>query len=257
MQGESAMRHALSAIACAAMACLLVQPAAAWFRGGGSYGGGHWGAAAGGGHWAAGGFGHYGSGTYGTTSGGTHYATTSRGGSAEAGNGSWSATSASGRTNSGSYGTTAYGTHYATGSYGGAVATNDGHWAGESNGTYAYGNHYYGGSTYYGAYHPPAVVNRSYGTGCYSCGGWGAAAAGLAVGTAIGAAAATTANLNGAAAATAAYRGYIVGDTYAALPVGCNYTPMAGTVYYSCGGPWFTPYYGANGMYYRVVLPPA
>jgi hypothetical protein len=79
------MKHALSAVACAAMACLLVQPAAAWFRGGGSYSGGHWGAAAGGGHWAAGGFGHYGSGTYGTTSGGTHYATTSRGGSAEAG----------------------------------------------------------------------------------------------------------------------------------------------------------------------------
>jgi hypothetical protein len=257
MQGKHAMKHALSAVAYAAMACLLVQPAAAWFRGGGSYGGGHWGAAAGSGHWAAGGFGHYGSGTYGTTSGGTHYATTSRGGSAEAGNGSWSATSASGRSNSGSYGTTAYGTHYATGSYGGAVATNDGHWAGESNGAYAYGSHYYGGSTYYGAYHPPAVVNQYYGTGCYSCGGWGAAAAGLAVGTAIGAAAATTANLNAAAAATAAYRGYIVGDTYAALPAGCNYTPMGGTVYYSCGGPWFTPYYGANGMYYRVVAPPA
>jgi hypothetical protein len=256
MQGKQPMKHALSAIACAGMACLLAQPAAAWFRGGGSYGGGHWGAAAGGGHWAAGGFGHYGSGTYGTTAGGNHYATSARGGSAEAGNGSWSATSASGRTNSGSYGTTAYGTHYATGSYGGAVATNDGHWAGESNGQYAYGSHYSGGSTYYGAYHPPAVVNQYYGTGCYACGGWGAAAAGLAVGTAVGAAAATAASANAAAAATAAYGGYIVGDTYAALPVGCAYSPMGGTVYYSCGGPWFTPYYGANGMYYRVVPPP-
>ena len=38
------MKHLLSAITCAAMACLLVQPGAAWFRGGGSYGGGHWGA---------------------------------------------------------------------------------------------------------------------------------------------------------------------------------------------------------------------
>ena len=57
------------------VALVQMQPAGAWMRGGETYGGGHWGAAAGGGHWAAGANGHYGSGTYGTTSSGTHYAT--------------------------------------------------------------------------------------------------------------------------------------------------------------------------------------
>ena len=195
------MKHSLPAIACVALACLQMQPATAWVRGGYTGGGGRWGAGASDGHWAAGADGHYGSGTYGTTSGGTHYATTSRGGSAEASNGSWSSTSASGHSNSGSYGTTAYGTHYATGSYGGAVATNNGHWAGESNGQYAYGSHYEGGATYAGAYHPPAVVNQYYGTGCYNCGGWGGAAAGVAVGAAVGAAAVGVANATANAAA--------------------------------------------------------
>jgi hypothetical protein len=246
------MKLSLSAIACMTVACLVVHPASAWMRGGGSAGGGHWGAAAGGGHWAAGADGHYGSGTYGTTSGGTHYATTSRGGSATASNGSWSSTSASGHTNSGSYGTTAYGTHYATGSYGGAVATNNGHVAAESNGQYAYGTRYAGTATYAGAYHPPAVVNQYYGTGCYNCGGWGGAAARVAVGAAVGVAAVSAANAN----AAAPHSGYVVGDVYAALPAGCGYSPVGGSAYYSCGGTWFSPYYGANGMYYRAIPAP-
>jgi hypothetical protein len=258
------MKHSLPAIACVALACLQMQPATAWVRGGYTGGGGRWGAGASDGHWAAGADGHYGSGTYGTTSGGTHYATTSRGGSAEASNGSWSSTSASGHSNSGSYGTTAYGTHYATGSYGGAVATNNGHWAGESNGQYAYGSHYEGGATYAGAYHPPAVVNQYYGTGCYNCGGWGGAAAGVAVGAAVVGVAnananAAAANANAAAAnanAAAVRAGYVVGDVYAALPAGCAYNPIGGSAYYSCGGSWFSPYYGANGMYYRAIPAP-
>jgi hypothetical protein len=229
------------------LALLQLQPANAWMRGGGAYGGDRWGAAAGGGHWAAGGAGHYGSGTYGTTSSGTHYATDARGGSAEASGGSWSSQSASGRTNSGSYGTTAYGTHYATGSYGGAAATNNGHWAAEGNGQYAYGNRYTGTAVYGGAYHPPAVVNQYYGTGCYNCAGWsgaGAVAAGVAVGAAAGAAAAS------------AHAAYAPGDVYAALPAGCAYSSYYGTAYYNCGGTWFSPAYGANGVYYRVVPMP-
>src|ERR1700719_68074 len=75
-----------------------MQPAGAWMRGGEMAGGGHYGGAGGGGHWAAGANGHTASGTYGTTAGGTHYATNSKGGSAEAGNRSWSSQSASGRT---------------------------------------------------------------------------------------------------------------------------------------------------------------
>jgi hypothetical protein len=125
------------------------------------------------------------------------------------------------------------------------VATNNGHWAATSNGSYAYGNHYYGGTTYSGAYHPPAVVNQYYGTGCYNCGGWsgaGAVAAGAA-GLAVGAAAASAA-------------AYSNGDIYAALPYGCSYAPYYGAAYYNCAGTWFVPNYGANGLYYRVVPAP-
>jgi hypothetical protein len=130
------------------------------------------------------------------------------------------------------------------------VATNDGRWAGESDGQYAYGNHYYGGSTYYGGYHPPAVVNQYYGTGCYACGGWGAAGA-VAAGVAVGAAVGAAASANAAAAAAYAY-----GDVYAALPAGCVYAPYYGTAYYHCGFTWFSAAYGANGVYYRVVAAP-
>lgn len=225
-------------------------PAQAWYRGGTTASGGRYGAEASNGQWAAGANGHYASGTYGTTSSGEKYATSSRGGSAEAQNGSWSSTTANGRTNSGTYGTTAYGTHYATGSYGGAVATNNGNVAATKNGQYAYGTHYAGTTAYGGAYHPPTVVNQYYGTGCYNCGGWGGAAAGAAVGATVGVAA-------GAAAASAAARpAYAPGTVYAALPGGCAVVPAQGHTFYNCGGTWFVAAYGANGVYYSVVPPP-
>jgi hypothetical protein len=105
------------------------------------------------------------------------------------------------------------------------------------------------------------VVNHYYGTGCYNCGGWNtgaawaAGAAGLAAGTAIGAATAGAASANAYAAgvAGAARPAYVMNDIYPTLPAGCIYSPMSGLAYYRCGGTWFSPYYGANGMYYRVV----
>jgi hypothetical protein len=75
----------------------------------------------------------------------------------------------------------------------------------------------------------------------------------VAVGAAVGVAAATTANANAAAVAAASYP---YGDIYAALPVGCAYAPYYGVAYYHCGYSWFSPNYGANGIYYRVVAPP-
>jgi hypothetical protein len=47
-----------------------------------------------------------------------------------------------------------------------------------------------------------------------------------------------------------------MGDVYPVLPAGCAYSPYNGGAYYNCGGTWFSPYYGANGMYYRVVPVP-
>lgn len=131
-------------------------------------------------------------------------------------------------------------------------AAGGGHWAAGGGGHYAYGGYHYGGAGY--GYHPPAVVNHYYGTGCYNCGGWGggggAAVAGAAVGLAAGAAI-------GAAAANSAYTaGYAAGSVYAALPAGCIYTPVGGVTYYQCNGTWFSPAYGANGTYYNVVAAP-
>jgi hypothetical protein len=250
-QGEFAMSKRSIAAVAAGLMILGTGPASAWMRGGYTPGGGHWGSAGSDGHWAGDWNGHTGGGSYGTTANGTHYATTDRGGSATASDGSWSSQSASGRTNSGTYGTTAYGTHYATGSYGGTVATNNGNWAAGRNGQYAYGNTYTGAGGY--GYHPPAVVNQYYGTGCYNCGGWGsgaAVAAGAVAGAAVGVAA-------GASVASNAYAaGYAAGSVYAALPAGCIYTPVGAQTYYQCNGIWFTPSYGANGTYYSVVPAP-
>jgi hypothetical protein len=71
----------------------------------------------------------------------------------------------------------------------------------------------------------------------------------VAVGAAVGMAAANTVNANAAAA-------YASGDIYAALPAGCGYSSYYGKAYYKCGGTWFSPAYGANGVYYRVVPSP-
>jgi hypothetical protein len=102
-------------------------------------------------------------------------------------------------------------------------------------------------------------VNNYYGSGCYNCGGWsaaGAAAVGLAAGTAIGAASASTASANAYAAGVAAGSAYAMGAIYATLPAGCVSSPFGGVTYYRCGATWFSPSYGANGLYYRVVPMP-
>ena len=65
-------------------------------------------------------------------------------------------------------------------------------------------------------------------SGCYDCGGWntaGAAAVGLAAGTAIGAAGANAASANAYAAGVAAGGAYAMGAIYPSLPAGCIYRP--------------------------------
>jgi hypothetical protein len=138
----------------------------------------------------------------------------------------------------------------------------------------AYGNAHWGGAyyhppyhpAYYPVYHPPTTVNY-YGAGCYNCGGWStasAAAAGAAVGLVAGAAVAS-ANTNavaassynaGVAAGAASATSYVMGALYPTLPAGCITPTVRGTTYYLCGNTWFQPFYGANGVYYRVVPTP-
>ena len=104
-----------------------------------------------------------------------------------------------------------------------------------------------------------------YGSSCYNCGGWsaaGAAAAGLAVGVVAGAAVASansaqaTSNAYNAGVVAGASAVYATGAIYATLPANSVTTVVQGQTYYLNGNTWFAPSYGANGVYYRVVVAP-
>jgi hypothetical protein len=57
-----------------------------------------------------------------------------------------------------------------------------------------------------------------------------------------------------ATGATAA--SYSIGQIVSILPAGCI-TPNVGSgTYYLCGNTWFSPSYGAGGVYYKVVPTP-
>jgi hypothetical protein len=118
---------------------------------------------------------------------------------------------------------------------------------------YGYAGYHPAGYGYgYPAYHPPVAVPYYSASGCLGC----AVAAGAVVGATVGAVAASA---NTAAAYSSGYAagsvaGYSMGVNYAALPTGCAY--QAGPNEYLCGGSWFRPAYGANGLYYTVVPAP-
>jgi hypothetical protein len=155
-------------------------------------------------------------------------------------------------------------THYAWGGtthtnvYGGTTSARYGAGAVHTTpyGTTAYASAYHPPTAYYG-YHPPAAVGY-YQSGCYHCGYGAAAAAGAVAGAAIGAAVGTSGSSAAAAnAAAATVAAYPMGAVYAALPAtGCAMPQINGATYYLCGNTWFSPAYGANGVYYRVVPTP-
>jgi hypothetical protein len=172
----------------------------------------------------------------------------------------------------------AYGGTTHTNVYGGTTSARYGAGAVHTTpyGTTAYASAYHPPTAYYG-YHPPTTVGY-YQAGCYHCGYGAAAAAGAAIGAAVGTsgtsaaaanANAAAANANAAAANAAAAAAtaatvvpaypvaYQMGAVYAALPAGgCAMPEVNGTLYYLCGNTWFSPAYGANGVYYRVVPTP-
>ena len=49
---------------------------------------------------------------------------------------------------------------------------------------------------------------------------------------------------------------YSMGQFIAVLPAGCITPSVQGTTYCLCGNTWFSATYGANGVYYKVVLGP-
>jgi len=212
------------------------------------------------------------------------------GGSTSHSYGSTSHTSAAGTSTSHTYGqgtshTNVYGGSTTHGYYGGTTHTNA--YGGTTSGAYgagvqhttpygttAYASAYRPPTAYYG-YHPPTTVGY-YQAGCYHCGYGAAVVAGAAVGAAAANKSAATANANAAAAnanavaasanaaaananvaaASAANVTYEMGAVYGALPAGCITPSVQGGTYYLCGNTWFSPSYGANGVYYRVVSAP-
>ena len=194
--------------------------------------------------------------------------------------GSTSAAYGEGASHTNTYGgstSAAYGqgaTH--TNTYGGSTSAAYGEGAYHTN-TYGATTAYHP-TTYYG-YHPPTTVNY-YGASCSNVNGWATAAA---VTTAAVATSAVI-SANTAAATSNAYNSgynagastgsqqvvisqpapqpvaynYTVGQTFAALPPGgiTSTATVQGTTYYLCGTTWFSPAFGANGVYYRVVPPP-
>ena len=49
---------------------------------------------------------------------------------------------------------------------------------------------------------------------------------------------------------------YAMGAIYATLPGECSSPVVQGETYYLCGNTWFSPFFGANGISYRVVQTP-
>ncbi|MCX5677575.1 MAG: hypothetical protein NTY76_00490 [Candidatus Omnitrophica bacterium] len=48
-----------------------------------------------------------------------------------------------------------------------------------------------------------------------------------------------------------------IGAQVPMLPQGCQAKNIGGTLYYQSGSAWYRPYFGASGVYYQVVEPPA
>jgi hypothetical protein len=72
----------------------------------------------------------------------------------------------------------------------------------------------------------------------------------------IGAASAEANQASAYQAGVAAGSAYEIGAIYPTLPAGCVYSSTGGASFYRCGANWFSPSYGANGVYYRVVSAP-
>jgi len=110
----------------------------------------------------------------------------------------------------------------------------------------------YGGGAYY---HPGYAAGGCWGCSGYSAGAVAAAGVvGLAAGAAIGSAAASpTVVVQQPVYVT----GPAIGSEVFALPSsGCNSVSANGIRYYNCGGGYYQPHFGSNGVYYTVVANP-
>lgn len=101
--------------------------------------------------------------------------------------------------------------------------------------------------------------------GWYGYGAADGALAGLAVGTALGAVAASanepsTIVVEQPSTTTIVQQAapvFPVGTQVTALPGACQGQNVNGSLLYNCGGTWYKPYFGPSGVYYQVVPAPS
>ena len=97
------------------------------------------------------------------------------------------------------------------------------------------------------------------GDGWYGYGAAEGAVAGMAMGAMIGSAAASSSNNSEPSTVVVQQTVNVlpVGTNVSMLPQGSEGKNIGGTQYYTCGGVWYKPYFGANGVYYEVVSDPS
>jgi len=112
--------------------------------------------------------------------------------------------------------------------------------------------------------------SRTVNVNAYGNGGWNGygaaddAIAGMMVGTALGAVAASNSGPStivieqpAQSAPQAPAASMPIGTQTSMLPTGCQGQNVNGTLIYHCGPDWYKPYFGPSGVYYQVVQAPS
>jgi hypothetical protein len=141
-----------------------------------------------------------------------------------------------------------HGGGFARGPYGGTAAWHRAGWGGAWHGAAWHGWGYHGATVYHG--------------GCWGCAGAAGAAVaagavGLAAGAAIGSAAAAASTPTVVVQQPVYVASPALGSVVVSLPGNCASTVVIGVTYYNCGGVYYQPSFGSNGVYYTVVQNPA
>jgi hypothetical protein len=139
-----------------------------------------------------------------------------------------------------------HGGGFVRGPHGGTAAWHRGGWGGAW-----HGGVYRGGAVYHAA--------PVYHAGCWGCAAGAAAAAGvvgLAAGAAIGSAATAASTPSVVVQQPVYVASPAIGTQVVTLPGNCTSAVVTGVTYYKCGGTFYQPSFGSNGVYYTVVSNP-
>lgn len=141
-----------------------------------------------------------------------------------------------------------HGGGFVRGPHGGTAAWHRAGWGGAWHGAAWHGWGYHGATVYHG--------------GCWGCAGAAGAAVaagavGLAAGAAIGSAAAAASTPTVVVQQPVYVVSPAIGTHVVSLPSNCASTVVIGVTYYNCGGVYYQPRFGSNGVYYTVVQNPS